>query len=419
MSSVAFASDERRARHLEAAAIVLACTMSLPPPVVLALGLSAALRGHGLVTVVALGSPLLTLVADWLEPWKPYGVVEATFAGLGVFAVVDAARNGGHRPAAPSSARGVWIGAASAVATAGVARLESLFDARGHDVRALTSLLAPFVAAYVSAASPRATRDYRHALREACTATLALALVSQRGAEFVPLAGLGFVLAGYAGEWSSGLGLFAVMVAGCTRVALARAVDPVVVSSLALALGLAERPLRSLAHAGFGARFRALRDAAAGLALRGARRTHRVGVALADVQSFGFSIDWHRPASQLIVERLGVLRRIPALPAPELVGALEGAPDEVASADDLHPYVVGSADVQGAARALAVRGACVAALLRDHESHEVCGVLYLLGSARAPLDRDEALELRRLADAVSASVAEGSEPAIAAHLHGA
>jgi len=419
MSSVAFVSDERRARHLEAAAIVLACTTSLPPPVVLALALAAALRGHGLVTVVALASPLLALVADWLEPWSPYGVVEAAFAGLGVFAVVEAARTGGHRPAAASSARGVWFGVASAVATAGVARSEALFGVRGHDVRAVTALLAPFAAAYLSAASPRATRDHRHALREACAATLALAPLSERGAEFVPLAGLGFVLAGYAGEWSSGLGLFAVMVAGCTRVAMAHAIDPVLLSSLALALGLAEKPIRTLAHPGFGARFRALRDAGAGLALRGGRRTHRVGVALADIQSFGFSIDWHRPAAQLIVERLGVLRRAPALPATELVGALEGAPDEVASADDLHPYVVGSADVQGASRALAVRGACVAALLRDHESHEVCGVLYVLGSARAPLDRDEARELRRLADAVSASVAEGSEPAIAAHLHGA
>lgn len=416
MNSVPLVADEHRALHAEALGIALVSAASVPLPLVVALAVAAWIRGHGVAVVVSVASPLIALAGPIPEAWSSFGALEAAAAFLGVYSVLVASANGGHHPAQRGSFRSLSIPALGAIASALLVHAQVVVGA-GRDVRLLATLAPPLLVAWVAGSTSRATRAFRHELREAIFLALALAVVARAGSEFVPVAGFAFVLGGYGAALPAGAGLFVLVCACCMRLANGFVVTPAAVVAVSVVLGAAQNALRSFAHPRFGVRFRSISNAVERLARRGSRRTHRVGVALADARGTSFLIDWHRPATQLVVDRIGVLRRASALPAPELVAALEAAPDEVLAADDLHPYVVGAADVQGASRCLAVRGACAAALLREDESGEVCGVLYVVDGPRDPLDAQEAEALRRLADVVSASITQGSEPAIAARMN--
>jgi hypothetical protein len=265
--------------------------------------------------------------------------------------------------------------------------------------------------------SSRASRPSRGLLREASLWCLGAAAVRSSPDDAAPFAV--FAIAALEGfeALPRGAALPGVLLAVLLRGARAGALPVDAALVAAAVIGLAARAIGTAAFPAFGARLRLLERAKGRLMRHEGVHTHRVALALAE-PSARFGVDWHRPPVQLVVERIGVLRAIPALPAPELVQALVAAPMEVVAFDEVHPYTVGAADVHAAQRSLEVRGAAAAVLLRDAESKEITGVLYVLGGTGAPLAEDEAQALHDVGRAVSASIGAGTEPAIAARLRG-
>ncbi len=348
------------------------------------------------------------------EPWASQGVVEALLAVLAVFVLLRAAARGGERPARDGFARGAAFVLFAAAGTLLLVRAGSVVLPGNPRVRALAPLLSPLVLASQLTRGERTTRALRERVREAVIVALAFAIV----APALALAPFVVLLEGAALVIPSGSGGVALAFAGALALARATRMAPELTLAGGVALGSQLAWLRTLGFPGLGARLRRWEDAWRRLAERGGERSHRVAVALASPAA-SFVIDWLRPSVQLVVDRSGALRVAPAMPAPELVEALLAAPEGVLAARELHPYLVGAADVHGALRSLELRNAAAAALLRDDESKEIVGVLYALGPDRDALTETEARALRRLADVVAASIGAGSEPVIAARLKGA
>ncbi len=276
-------------------------------------------------------------------------------------------------------------------------------------------LLLVVACAAALARSPRAARVSRGRTREAALWGVAAAVAGV--GEVAPLAVMALAARGGGSLLPRGAAAPAAVLAALLRSARASLVPLDAAVLAASVVGLFVRSLGTVAFPAFGARLRLLERARSRLARHEGVHTHRVALSLAEAAP-RFLVDWHRPPVQLFVERIGVMRATSALPAPELVEALEVAPDEVLAFDEVHPYTVGAVDVHGAQRSLEARGATAAALLRDAESREVAGVLYVLGGTGAPLAPEEAAAFGDVARAVSAALGAGTEPAIAARLRG-
>ncbi len=352
---------------------------------------------------------LLGLPASWAEQ----GVVELALAIAGALALLRAAARGGERPAREGLVRVVVFVVLAGAGAALLVRVAALVLPGDARVRALASMLAVFALAEHLVRGERTTRAFRELLRDTMLIALAGVLVAPSLALVAWIVAVEVVPP----QRPSGVGAFALALASTLLLVRGMRVPSELAVALGVFVGVRAKGVRTLGFAGFGARLRRWRKASRRLAELGAERSHRVAVALAAPEP-GFVIDWLRPAVQLVVDRSGVLRMAPAMPAPELVEALAAAPEGVVAARELHPYLVGAADVHAALRALELRGAAAAALLRDEESEEIVGVLYARGVERAALTETEARALRRLADVVAASIGAGSEPAIAARLKG-
>lgn len=428
MNPLVFAADERRLHQWELGLIGVAAFAPIPPAAMALLAVLAFARHHGVGVVAALGTPpLMALGGDALVVWggwaarfPPQALGPAVVSALVVASALHAAEDGGCKPDRRFGGSATALAClASLAGTLGLLRGADSLLAGSRGARAAAILIFPAVAILACAASSRATRPFRAALREAIFVMLAVALVARPGQETTALAAGAFVVRTWESAWFGSYGVFVLAATAVLCMAGLGVAPAAMWVALALALGVCSGPIRSVVHPGFGARMRLLRRVLARLSGPGGAQMNRVGAALAVADGGAFALDWHRPAAQLLVDRVGVLRVAPEIPAVDLVAALVAAPGEVLAADDVHPYLLGAIDVQAVQRSLAVRGACAAALLREDESREICGVLYLLSGPRARLDAEEARSFRELADAVSASIGAGTEPAIAARLHGA
>ena len=346
------------------------------------------------------------------EPWARMGLLEAAFAALSTLVLFREAARGGERPPRFGAAKGVALAMGSGAGALLLVRASEVVAAGHPHARGVASLAPVLVFASQVAAGERASRAFRERLRNAACWSIAAAIL-------VPAIALGpfvvvLVMPSLEVGGSGGVAIAFACVLAMTRLAKVPPEGALAVGAL---LGSRLAWVRSLGAPGGGARLRGWEDAWNRLAALGGERSHRVAVALTSPNT-SFVLDWLRPPSQLVIDRSGVMRLAPAMPAPELADALAKAPHGVLSARELHPYVVGSADVHAALRALELREASAAALLRDHESKELVGILYAIRCERSALTETEARALRRLADLVAASIVDGSEPAIAARLKG-
>lgn len=345
------------------------------------------------------------------EPWVAWGALEALVAAIAAVVLERVLAVGGERPAREGLGRALTFGLLAATAVLLLVRVATVVGPGIPRLRALAGLAPVVVLALGVAAGDRTTRAFRERVREAAAVALAFVLV----APALACAAFAVTLLLPSTASARGVGGAALAVgAGLLVVRVAR-----LPAELALVVGVlvgARAPLvQTLAFPGVGARLRRWERASHRLAAHGGDRSHRVAIALASPEPT-FVIDWLRPAVQLVVDRSAVLRVAPAMPAPELVEALAASPEGVLAARELHPYLVGAVDVHAAQRALELRGAGAAALLRDDESQEILGVLYALRTERDPLTATEARVFRRLSEVVAASIVSGSEPAIAARL---
>lgn len=380
-----------------------------------ALGSLALLREGSALFVLACFLPALERFAPIPEAFREAGGLPALAAMIAVVAAEQHVRVEGERPATRGASRMLVLAVAVTLATLALRRVVAIV-APGAAALWLPFEALPCAAIAAGLArSPRVSRALRDRLREAPLWCLAAALAIGTPDAPAPFVLLAFATLGGVEALPRGASVPALALALLVRASRAHALPGDVVIVLAPLLGGMSRALGTAAFPALGARLRLLERARRRFAHHEGVHTHRVALALAEPTT-RFVLDWHRPAVQLVVDRVGMLRVAPPLPAPELEAALAAAPAEVLAAAEVHPYLVGAIDVQAAQRSLAVREAGAAVLVRDAESGEIAGVLYVVEGTRAPLAAEEVRLLVALSRAVAASIGAGTEPAIAARM---